>query len=292
MSFIPVKRLVQNVNDRRNFSDGDEHYIGLEHISSWTGFLVSGIDTPPEGLVTVFKKGDILFGKLRPYLAKVAAPDFDGVCSTEALVLRPGKDSDTGFLRYCLSSFSFIDRVNSATFGVKMPRASWEIIGSEPIWAPDLQTQKKIATFLDRETARIDGLIAKKERLGGVIEQRRLAMITAAVAGQIGPAANEETLNGAPKSEIRLRYMLQVSPSAREIENLTAEDEVTFAPMDALDDGLGGLDASKSRPLGEVSAGSYNYFREGDVLLAKVTPCFENGKKALASHLMLISTEK
>jgi type I restriction enzyme, S subunit len=80
--------------------------------------------------------------------------------------------------------------------------------------------------------------------------------------------------------------MLQVAPSAREIENLTADDEVTFAPMDALDDGLGGLDVSGTRPLGEVAAGSYNYFRDGDVLLAKVTPCFENGKKALARGLI------
>ncbi len=151
---------------------------------------------------------------------------------------------------------------------------------------PDLPTQKRIAAFLDRETARIDELIAKKERLGDVIDQRRLAVITAAVAGKIGPAAETTAALGVTKREIRLRFMLQVAPSAREIENLTAEDEVTFAPMDALDDGLGGLDATMSRPLGEVAAGSYNYFREDDVLLAKVTPCFENGKKALARGLI------
>ena len=49
--------------------------------------------------------------------------------------------------------------------------------------------------------------------------------------------------------------------------------------MDAIADGLGGLDATQVRSLFEVERGSYNYFRDGDILLAKVTPCFENGKK-------------
>ncbi|MBC6406238.1 MAG: restriction endonuclease subunit S, partial [Rhodospirillales bacterium] len=66
---------------------------------------------------------------------------------------------------------------------------------------------------------------------------------------------------------------------------LDPEAEVTFAPMDALADGLGGLDTSRVKPFSEVARGSYNYFREGDILLAKVTPCFENGKKAIAQGL-------
>ncbi|WP_405240408.1 restriction endonuclease subunit S [Lentisalinibacter orientalis] len=62
-------------------------------------------------------------------------------------------------------------------------------------------------------------------------------------------------------------------------------DEVTFAPMEALFDGLGGLDVSRVKPLAELASGSYNYFAEGDILLAKVTPCFESGKKAIARNL-------
>ena len=84
---------------------------------------------------------------------------------------------------------------------------------------------------------------------------------------------------------IRLRHMMHMGPSPTEIDGLDAGAAVTFAPMDALADGLGGLDASRVRPLSEVERGSYNYFREGDILLAKVTPCFENGKKAIANGL-------
>src|SRR5690554_2208385 len=84
---------------------------------------------------------------------------------------------------------------------------------------------------------------------------------------------------------IRLRHLVRIGPRP-DIAHLMAEDaEVTFAPMEALADGLGGLDTSLTRPVGEVASGSYNFFAEGDLLLAKVTPCFENGKKALAEGL-------
>lgn len=84
---------------------------------------------------------------------------------------------------------------------------------------------------------------------------------------------------------IRLRHMLRIAPSPAEIEGLDTGAAVTFAPMDALADGLGGLDITRTRSLFEVGRGGYNYFRDGDILLAKVTPCFENGKKAIAHGL-------
>jgi len=77
-----------------------------------------------------------------------------------------------------------------------------------------------------------------------------------------------------------------MGPSATEIKGVEDDTEVTFAPMDALADGLGGLDTSRVRPISEVARRGYNYFREGDVLLAKVTPCFQNGKKTIASGLL------
>lgn len=85
---------------------------------------------------------------------------------------------------------------------------------------------------------------------------------------------------------MRLRHMVRIAPSPSEITNLRLDDDVTFAPMETLADGLGGLDAPIAKPLGDILRGNYNYFAEGDVLLAKVTPCFENGKKAIARSLL------
>lgn len=83
----------------------------------------------------------------------------------------------------------------------------------------------------------------------------------------------------------RLRFVTRLNPSKSEAGDLASYGNVTFAPMDALADGLGGLDTSLERPADELADGSYSYFAEGDLLLAKVTPCFENGKKALVSGL-------
>ncbi len=84
----------------------------------------------------------------------------------------------------------------------------------------------------------------------------------------------------------RLRFRLQVGPSKSELEereDLQPESEVPFLPMEAIGEN-GGLDLSKAKTLEDVVDG-YTYFREGDVLVAKITPCFENGKGALAEGL-------
>lgn len=233
-------------------------------------------------------EGALVTNKMKAWQGSISISRFRGIVSPAYYVYRPLSDEHDQFLHYLLRSEPYIALYRRISKGIRV--SQWDLeheaLRTIPVLLPDLSAQERIAVFLDRETARIDDLILKKERLGGVIDQRRLAVITAAVAGQIGPAAEAENPQSTPKGDVRLRFMLQVAPSAREIENLTTDDEVTFAPMDALDDGLGGLDASMSRPLGEVEAGSYNYFRNGDVLLAKVTPCFENGKKALAQGLI------
>lgn len=84
---------------------------------------------------------------------------------------------------------------------------------------------------------------------------------------------------------MRLKYCLELAPAATEAKGLSEDDLVSFAPMEAIDNGLGGLSGIIEKPLLEVASGSYNFFRDGDLLLAKVTPCFENGKKAIASGL-------
>ena len=84
---------------------------------------------------------------------------------------------------------------------------------------------------------------------------------------------------------MRLRHLVTIGPRPPIGTELHPDADVTFVPMEAIADGLGGLDISQTRPFSEVVSGSYNYFSEGDLLLAKVTPCFENGKKALAQSL-------
>jgi type I restriction enzyme S subunit len=166
----------------------DLTYIGLEHIESKTGRLL--LDAPVESVestVATFEKGNVLFGKLRPYLAKVILADFCGVCTTELLAFEPAKNIDGKFLCYQFLADGFIDLVNSFTYGTKMPRANGEQIINLSVAVPTFIEQKTIALFLDRETAKIDALIAKKERFIELLQEKRTALISHAVTKGLNP---------------------------------------------------------------------------------------------------------
>lgn len=181
---MPLKFVAPHSNARLDDKLPDLPYIGLQQIESRTGRLL--LDAPVERVestVNVFEAGCVLFGKLRPYLAKVAKPNFAGTCSTEILVLRPAAHNSTSYLHYLLLSPRVIDLVDSFTYGAKMPRASAEQIGSIRVPLPPLPEQRAIAAFLDRETAKLDGLVAKKEQLIELLREKRNAVISYAVGG-------------------------------------------------------------------------------------------------------------
>ena len=164
-------------------------YISNEDIESWTGKLLIEDPKPAEAESRRFWKDDVLFNKLRPYLAKVFHTTFDGVSSGELLCLRPSQVVEPRFLFYVLVSKGFIDTINAETFGAKMPRADWEIVGHQPLPLPPLNTQQRIAQFLDEKTAQIDGLIDKKRALLDRLAEKRQALITRVVTKGLNPDA-------------------------------------------------------------------------------------------------------
>lgn len=165
-------------------------YISNEDIESWTGRLLRTDPQPSDADGRLFAANDVLFNKLRPYLAKVYHAQFDGISSGELLCLKPSKDVASRFLFYVVSSKAFIDAVDAETFGSKMPRADWEIVGHQPLPLPSLDTQKRIAGFLDEKTALIDALIAKKQALLERLVEKRQAIITQAVTKGLNPTAS------------------------------------------------------------------------------------------------------
>ena len=164
--------------------ESDLSYIGLENIESWSGrYVVQDESNDSEGLSSRFFSSDVLFGKLRPYLAKAFLSNFEGICSSEFLVLQV-KGIQSHFLVRFVLSVGFIKEVDSSTYGAKMPRASWEFIGNLPITFPPTEEQSTIATFLDKETTQIDQLIEKKTRFIELLKEKRAALITEAVTGK------------------------------------------------------------------------------------------------------------
>jgi len=124
-------------------------YLGLEHLGVASRKIRDfGSSVDVMSTKTKFYKGDTLFGKLRPYLRKVAYPDFDGICSTDILALSPCKNTDAEFLFYICSSDEFIANAVESSAGNIMPRASWGDLVGFPILYPPLPEQKKIASIL------------------------------------------------------------------------------------------------------------------------------------------------
>ena len=170
-------------------------YVGLENIESWTGELL--LDHQPDSVdstVVTFAPGDVLFGKLRPYLAKVARPDFEGTATSEVLVMRPLEKCSQSYLAYCLLNAPYIRWIDTLTYGAKMPRVSPDEVACSFIPLPPLPEQRAIAAFLDRETARIDALVAKKERLIELLQEKRTSLITRAVTKGTRPQRTGEGL--------------------------------------------------------------------------------------------------
>lgn len=184
-----LKYCARLINGRAEGSYSDLACIRLEDIESWTGrcVLSEAADTN-DGQKNLSQPGDVLFGKLRPYLAKVLRVREASACTGELLVLRPHSLTQD-FLFYYMLARDFIEQVNSSSYGVKMPRANWDFIGALPALIPPEDEQRAIASFLDRETARIDSLIAKKQRQIELLEEKRSALIIHAVTRGLDPKA-------------------------------------------------------------------------------------------------------
>ena len=151
-------------------------YVALEHVESWTGKLIEGFELPvlsptSSGMATA-EPGDVLFGKLRPYLAKSWVVDRPVLASTELMCIRPEVSLDSRFLGYIVSTTPFVEWASETSYGIRMPRTSWEKISEYRPWIPSRGEQPTIATFLDVETARIDTLIAKKRSLIQLLEEQ------------------------------------------------------------------------------------------------------------------------
>jgi type I restriction enzyme S subunit len=148
--------------------------IELEHLSQDTGRLLGYVDgANQKSIKNKFDKGDILFGKLRPYLKKFLKAPFDGVCSTEIWVLK-GKKLSNDFLYQLVQTEHFLTLTNISS-GSKMPRADWGIVSSSIIQYPSLPEQAKVANFLtaldDKISHNQTQLNALKQYKQGLLQQ-------------------------------------------------------------------------------------------------------------------------
>ena len=148
--------------------------IELENIESRTGRIlgISEIEKQ-KSLKSRFRAGDVLFGKLRPYLQKFARPNFQGVCTTEIWVLR-GKIVSSAFLFYLVQTERFIQLANVSS-GSRMPRAEWKFLAGADFQIPHPDEQQKIADSLgildDLITAECQKVETLRQHKQGLMQQ-------------------------------------------------------------------------------------------------------------------------
>ena len=182
-----LKSVVSNIVEQTHERSKTDTYIAMEHVESWTGRVIEADqDVVFESQVKRFRSGDVLFGKLRPYLAKVSSPSQSGVCVGEFLVLRRiHSDIDPRYMEYLLRSKPVIDEVSRSTFGAKMPRADWSFMGTLAIAVPPLSEQSAIAAFLDRTTADLDAAVISVRREVSLFREYRTRLIGDVVTGKL-----------------------------------------------------------------------------------------------------------
>ncbi|PZV15367.1 MAG: hypothetical protein DCF22_07485 [Leptolyngbya sp.] len=181
-----LKEIVQQTNERITpsiDSPGENvNYIGLANIQSNSGELVNFEPVRGEEILSAspkFKEGDILFGRMRPYLNKVWIAEFDGICSGEALVFRPNQDKvDTQFLQALLLSQLTLDQVVPLQSGSSLPRVSSSDVLNIKLPVPkDLQKQKEIGSEVEKRRSEAKRLRSQAEAVVAAAKARVERMI-------------------------------------------------------------------------------------------------------------------
>ena len=162
-------------------------YLGLEGIESGTGQFVDGelSKTPEEPQANSFRFDErhVLYGKLRPYLNKVALPTVPGKCSTEIIPLLPTAQLDRRYLSYFLRAPGTVKQIAERSSGARMPRADMDFVLSLPIGLPAMDEQRRIVDLL----ARAEGIV----RLRREAQRKAAELIPAIFIDMFGdPATN------------------------------------------------------------------------------------------------------
>ena len=163
----------------------------VDSIAGITGTEELVFEDAPSRARRIVRQGDVIISTVRTYLkaiARIEPNDANLIVSTGFAVIRP-QDLDSGFAAYALGSPYFVDRVVAHSVGVSYPAINASELACLDIAFPPLPEQQAIASFLDRETARIDEMVAKKERLIELLREKRTALITRAVTKGLDPDA-------------------------------------------------------------------------------------------------------
>ena len=180
----PLGDLAQEV--RRSVSpteiDPETPYFGLEHLPRKSIALSEwGIARQVQSTKLEFKKGEILFGKIRPYFHKVGVAPVDGVCSSDTIVISAKAPEYYSLILACVSSEEFVTHATQTSQGTKMPRANWDVLTKYLVAVPPSPLLVQFDTFMRDAVAQIQNLVFRNRNL----HQTRDLLLPRLVSGEV-----------------------------------------------------------------------------------------------------------
>ena len=182
-----VRRVGEVAEDmRRNVPKGTldqpQPYVGLEHIPRRSLALDAWEMTTELGSNKLeFRKGEVLFGKIRPYFHKVSVAPFDGICSADTIVIRSRRPEYYAIVVACVSSDAFVAEASATANGAKMPRANWDVLEKFPIVIPIGEVAEKFSALFTDIIAQQRALIFQIQTL----RRTRHLLLPRLLSGQI-----------------------------------------------------------------------------------------------------------
>jgi type I restriction enzyme, S subunit len=149
-----------------NSVDPETPYFGLEHLPKRSITLSDwGTASEVQSTKLLFKKGDILFGKIRPYFHKVGVAPLSGICSSDTMVIRPRSVDWFGLVLGCTSSAEFVEHATATSQGTKMPRANWDILAKYEIPVPFRPILDQFNEFMSEIVSQLHNFVFRNRTL-------------------------------------------------------------------------------------------------------------------------------
>jgi type I restriction enzyme S subunit len=163
----------------------DLPFIGMENIEAHTMRLLG---TVPAGEMKssaeYFEPGDVMYGRLRPYLNKVYCPKFEGLCSSEFIVFRKTPRLKSEYLQYFLNSWDFVTFASHLNTGDR-PRVNFDQLADHPFPLAPLPEQQRIVTEIEKQFTRLEAGVAALKRAQANLKQYKAAVLKAACEGKL-----------------------------------------------------------------------------------------------------------
>lgn len=245
----------------------------------------------------IVRDGDVVISTVRTYLQAIAPienPPDNLIVSTGFAVVRPSGVLDHRFCKYTLRANCFLWEVESRSTGVSYPAINASDLGDIKVSMPELGAQRLIANYLDRETARIDGLIAEKERMLVLLEEKRAALISCVVTRGLDPntplkPSGQEWLGEIPAHWPTTKFSWDVFISEGQVdpEDNRFSELILVAP-NHIESRTGQITHTETSANQGAISGKY-FCKQGDVLYSKIRPALR--KVALAEEVCLCSAD-